>query len=147
MVVPSSPARTLDEALAVMTWRVETGRFALIGFGEEPGAADLEALEPPAQLVREPDETTLLVRADRAAEVLARHPGARVERDLAWIRFESAMGWDVVGFLARVTGALAAAGVPIGAVCGFSRDHLFVAERHLAAAREALARIVPEANR
>ena len=40
------------------------------------------------------------------------------------------MGWELVGFLALVTGRLAAAGVPLGAVCGFQRDHLFVAERH-----------------
>ena len=147
MGVPSDPARTLDEALAAMTWSVEPGRFALIGFAEPPEPADLAALEPPGQIVREADETTLLVRAERAGEVLARHPGARVERDLAWIRFEAAMGWEVVGFLARVSGALAAAGVPIGAVCGFSRDHLFVAGRHLADARAALAGFLREVER
>ncbi|HIG85470.1 MAG TPA: ACT domain-containing protein [Planctomycetes bacterium] len=36
------------------------------------------------------------------------------------------MAWELVGFLAHITGALAAAGISIGAVCGFSRDHLFV---------------------
>jgi hypothetical protein len=86
----------------------------------------------------------LLVAEDRIPEVLARHPRARVERDYAWIRFEAPMGWEVVGFLARVTGALAAAAVPLGAVCGFSRDHLFVARRHLPAARATLTRLFPE---
>ena len=54
------------------------------------------------------------------------------------------MGWEVVGFLARVTGALAAAGVPLGAVCGFSRDHLFVAEAHLERALETLRGSFPQ---
>lgn len=139
-------ARTLEEALARMRFRVERGEFALLGFAEPPSAADLDALEPPAQLVVEAGETTLLVRAERLDGLLARHPHARVERELAWIRFEAAMGWEVVGFLARVCGALAAAGVPLGAVCGMSRDHLFVARAHLARAREVLARTMPEAG-
>ena len=90
------------------------------------------------------DETTLLVREELVAGVLERHRTARIERDLVWVRFEAPMGWDVVGFLARVTGELARANVPLGAVCGHSRDHLFLAARHLPAARAALARLFPE---
>ena len=95
--------------------------------------------------MREEDETTLLVRAEELAGVLARHPGARVERDLAWIRFEQPMGWELVGFLAKVSGALAEAGVPIGAVCSHRRDHVFVARARLDDARAALRRLFPEA--
>ena len=68
---------------------------------------------------------------DRLDELRSRHPDAQVEGGLVWIRFRAAMGWEVVGFLAKVTGALADAGIPLGAVCGFSRDHLFVHERYL----------------
>jgi hypothetical protein len=138
-------AGSLDEALARMTWSVEQGSFALVGCGGPPAAEDLAALAPPAQLVREADETTLLLREEALADVLARHAGARVQRDLAWIRFDAPLGWDVVGFLARVTGALAAAGVPLGCVCGYDRDHLFVARAQLARARAALAELFPEA--
>jgi len=137
-------ARTLDDALARMSWSVEEGSFALVGFDEAPAAEDLAALAEPAQLVREGGETTLLVREDALAGVLARRPGARVERDLAWIRFHTPMGWEVVGFLARVTTALAARGVPVGCVCGFSRDHLFVAQRHLDAALMTLQSLFPK---
>ena len=57
------------------------------------------------------------------------------------------MSWDVVGFLARVTSALAEGGVPLGAICGFDRDHLFLDERHLERARAILReRICPEAG-
>ncbi|MFN0006361.1 MAG: hypothetical protein ACKVXR_00510 [Planctomycetota bacterium] len=122
-----------------MTFTVEHDEFHLIGFPEAPAREDFGALEdPPAQIIRESDETTILVRAEAAVEILARHPGARVERDLAWIRFETPMAWELVGFLALVTGELGRAGVPIGAVCGYRRDHLFVARRFLPAARKAL---------
>ena len=143
----SDPARDLDEALARMRFVVEPGRFALVGFEGAADAVDLALLDPPAQLVRETDETSLLVGEAALPALLARRPAAQVERGLVWIRFEAAMGWEVVGFLARVTGALAAAGVPIGAVCGYSRDHLFVAESYLERVREVLLELFPEAPR
>lgn len=143
---PKPPAMTpvphenaLARLLERMTYTLEGGRFVLVGFPEAPLEADWAAvLDPPAGLVRERDETTLLVRAEHAAGLLARHPEAQVERGLAWIRFEAPMAWDVVGFLARVTSELAREGVPIGAVCGYSRDHLFVDERYLPLVRERL---------
>lgn len=139
------PRRDLDSALAGLEYRVEPGRFALLGFPEPPEAADLAAIGAvPGQIVREAGETSVLARAELLPELIGRHPRARVERDLCWIRFEAAMGWEVVGFLAAVTGRLASAGVPLGAVCGYSRDHLFVAAPHLDRARAALAGIAVE---
>ena len=142
--MPQEPAKDLQDALARMRWRVEPGRFALLGFAEPPSAEDLASIgEGPGQIVREGGETTLLVPAERAAAALARHAGAALERDLCWIRFEVPMEWELVGFLALVTGRLAAEGVPLGAVCAYSRDHLFVAAPHLARAAAALERLFP----
>lgn len=139
---PNCP-RTLEQALQAMAWEVLPGRFALLGFDAPPGPADLELLGAgPGQVVVEGGETTLLVPREALPRARALHPRARVEDDLAWIRFRTEMSWEVVGFLARVTSELAAAGVPLGAVCGFSRDHLFLDRRHLARAREALARLL-----
>ncbi|MDP6539885.1 MAG: hypothetical protein QF903_06670 [Planctomycetota bacterium] len=134
------PAADLEQALARMTFRVEPGRFSLVGFDGAPAAEDLAHLgDGPGQLVLEDGQTTLLVRAEEADAVLARRPGARVERGLCWIRFDAPMGWEVVGFLALVCARLAEAGIPLGCVCGFDRDHLFVAEGHRARAVEVLA--------
>jgi hypothetical protein len=144
-MVPHEPANDLDSALQRMTFALEPGVFALVGFPEPPDASDFELLgSPPAQIVREAGETTLLVRAECLDELCARHPGARVERELAWVRFEAPMGWEVVGFLARVSGALAEARIPIGAVCGMSRDHLFIARRHWPKTRQVLSSLFPE---
>jgi hypothetical protein len=143
-LVPLDAARNLEQVLAGMRWEVLEGDFCLLGFEEPAAAADLALLAgEPGQLVREGGETTLLVRAEHAEDVLARHPGARAERDLVWIRFRMAMDWELVGFLALVTGRLAEAGVPVGAVCGFSRDHLFVARPHLERARGVLEALFP----
>jgi hypothetical protein len=57
------------------------------------------------------------------------------------VRFDLPMDWQVVGFLALVTGELAKAGVSVGAVCGFHRDHLFVAGHNLPKAEAALGRL------
>jgi hypothetical protein len=156
--VPPRAARSLAEARAGMRWRVLPGRWALLGFDEPPAPADLSLLradpgraaaaegERAWQLVREGGETTMLVSEDLLAEALVVHPAARAERGLVWIRFELPMEWELVGFLALVTGELAAEGIPLGAVCGYSRDHLFVAERYLEPARRALARLFPSAE-
>ena len=137
--MPQEPASALSRAISGMTFTLEAGEFHLIGFPEPPVPADFEVLaNPPAQVLREADETTILASAAASAAILLRHPRARIERDLAWIRFELPMAWDLVGFLALVAGEMARAGVPIGAVCGYSRDHLFVARRYLPQARKAL---------
>ena len=140
----TDPARDLEQALAAMTWREEPGRFALVGFDSPALADDLLALTECGQITREGGETSLLIRAEELTGVLERRPDARVERDLCWYRFEAAMGWEVVGFLARVTTHMAEAGIPVGAVCGFSRDHLFIGAAHRERAREVLAGLFPE---
>ena len=138
------PTRSLSEALAGTTWRRETGRFALAGFAEGPRVEDLALLgRAPSQIVREEEGTTLLVADDALEAVLERQPDARGERDLVWIRFSMAMDWELVGFLAHVTTALAEAGVPVGCVCAFDRDHLFVAEAHLERATRVLEGLFP----
>lgn len=138
-----TPAHDLEAALARMSWRIEPGRFALVGFAAAPEAEDLAAVAPPGQVIVEVGETSLLLREEAWAALAARHPDARVEGDLLWVTFEAPMGWEVVGFLARVTGALAEAGVPIGAVCGYSRDHLFVGARHRPTVERVLGALFP----
>ena len=127
-----------------MCFVVEPGEFCLLGFPEPPLALDLADLGQPSQLVLEAGETSILLGAGAAEAILGRHTGAKVERGLRWIRFEAPMGWELVGFLAKVSGELAAAGVPIGAVCGYSRDHLFVANKYLERVRKVLGALFPE---
>ncbi|MFT7667917.1 MAG: hypothetical protein ACI8X5_000603 [Planctomycetota bacterium] len=134
-----SAATNLSQAFECMSYEVEAGKFALVGFEEAPAQADLESIgEGPGQLIREGGETSVLLPEEGLEALLARHPQSQVEADLIWIRFRAPMSWDVVGFLAKVTSSLAAGGVPLGAVCGFSRDHLFIHERYLETSLEVL---------
>lgn len=131
-----------------MRWRQLEGRFALLGFAEPPTAQDLVCLEgaAPAQVTREGGETSILAEERFAAAIEARHTNVRREDGLVWFTFEACMEWDVVGFLALVTSELAEAGVPVGAVCGFSRDHLFISESYLTESRRVLTQLFTEAG-
>jgi len=148
-IVDVDSARTLEQALANMRWRFEPQSFALLGFEGRPGSRELALLEGdgPMQLVLEGGECTLLVEESLGLRLAAARPGVRVQAPLAWVRFELAMEWELVGFLARLTGALAEVGVPLGAVCGYSRDHLFLAREYEPAARSVLeAMLGPESS-
>ena len=47
------------------------------------------------------------------------------------ISFDLDLPDDLVGFLAVASRALAEAGVPILAICGYTKDHILVREEHL----------------
>lgn len=137
-------ASNLEQALAAMTFEIEPGHFALCTFDGSALPGDLAYLQDsPGQLTCEGGETTLLLHTQHLPALLLAHPDLRSETDLFWVRFRAAMDWEVVGFLAKVTGALAEAGVPLGAVCGFSRDHLFIHERHRATTLAVLQQLFP----
>lgn len=129
-MIMESPAQTLTEALARMTCCPEPESMGLVGWpGEDLDADEFRALlaqEGPVQIVREGGEITILSPWQQAQALFQARPSAQITGPLTWIRFETPMAWELVGFLAHITGALAAAGISIGAVCGFSRDHLFV---------------------
>ncbi|MGH7149269.1 MAG: ACT domain-containing protein [Planctomycetota bacterium] len=127
-----------------MRFRVRPGGYALVslpvsraeGYGEFlPGIA-----RSFAQVVSEPGSVTLLLPERRLPKGLRKGRGCRIRRGFRVISFESPLEWTVVGFLARVAGALAEAGVPIGVVCSFDFDHVFVPARRLGRARRAIAR-------
>jgi uncharacterized protein len=69
------------------------------------------------------------------------------ERDWTAITLDVVLAWDVTGVLAAVSGALAGAGIPIGAVTAFSRDHLLVPRARLDDALAALSGLCGEVRR
>jgi|GEM_PF-379409 len=90
------------------------------------------------QYIVEPDVITLLLDEDSWALLSRRYPEARLQGPLNLFTFSMAMDWAVVGFLAAVTNVLAEAGIPLGAVCGYDRDHLFIAAEYTNQAEQAL---------
>jgi len=143
-----------DESAAELLRRarveVAPPTFVLVGMRDEEWRRLLEnpELSPRAEsvfmLLRDGREVTMLCEEDdwRAMRHAARD--ARVEGDFRLVTFDIELAWDVVGFLARVAEILAAAGVAVGALSAFSRDHLLVKQADLGRALRALGPHVEE---
>src|ERR671921_2953183 len=124
--------------------------YVLVGIRHSAWAGLLEnpELSPRAEsnffLLRDPFEVTLLVEESdwRAMRHAARD--ARAEAGFRLVTLDVELGWDVVGFLAHVTRILAEAGVPVGALSAFSRDHLLIKQDDLGKALRVLGEHVAE---
>jgi hypothetical protein len=109
------------------------GRFAVCRL---PAGAPVEAAPsgPLHCVVVTADETSVICAEDAAPR------GARVAGGWCALRVLGTFGFEVVGVMARLSGALAAAGVPLLACSTFDTDYLLVhapdLERAAAALRE-----------
>ena len=141
-----------DAAELLRHARVEVApeTYALVGMRHADWARLLEnpELSPRAEsnffLLRDPYEVTLLVEESdwRAMRHAARD--ARAEAGFRLVTLDVQLGWDVVGFLAHVTRILAGAGIPVGALSAFSRDHLLIKQDDLGKALRVLGEHVAE---
>jgi hypothetical protein len=93
---------------------------------------------PFMQLIAEPDLLTLVLPQSDWHPLKPAFPHARVQAPFRVISFDLDLPNDLVGFLAVASRALADAGVPILAICGYTKDHILVREEHLERALAAL---------
>ena len=129
---------------------VAPATFVVVGIRHEDWTRLLEnpELSPRAQstfmLLRDPVEVTLLLEDEdwRAMRHAARD--ARVEGGFRLVTLDIELAWNVVGFLARVTEILAGAGISVGALSAFSRDHLLIKQEDLGKALRVLGEHVAE---
>lgn len=90
--------------------------------------------------IADKDEMSLLLRDDVLQEFAKRLRLAEIsEQVYRLITFEAPLEPSLVGFMAVVSQALAAAGIPILAYAAYSRDHIFVPCERYNAAMQALA--------
>jgi hypothetical protein len=145
-----SAVSSVDQLLKTAKVNVDPGHYFIVGLRHEEWARLLEnpELSPrgsePFMVLRDRHETTLLL--DETDWQTLRHAArdARVDGDFRLLTFDIELEWKVVGFLARVTGVLADAGIPVGALSAFSRDHLLIKQEHVGRAMSVLARYVEE---
>ncbi len=129
---------------------VAPATFFLVGMRHEDWARLLEnpELSPrpsvPFMLLRDTHEVTLLLEEEdwRAMRYAVRE--ARVEGGFRLLTFDVQLSWNVVGYLARVTEILAGAGIAVGALSSFSRDHLIIKQDDLGIALRVLGEHVAE---
>jgi len=98
-----------------------------------------------AGLLRGHESLAFVAMDDREATALLREstlselpPPRSLQRGWVVITLDTVFEWDVVGVLATVAGALADAGIPIGAATAFSRDHILVPSNRMKEALGAL---------
>src|SRR5437763_695952 len=139
-----------EELLSRARVEVAPATFVLVGLRPDEWARLLEnpELSPRAEsnfmLLRDPFEVTLLLEEEdwRAMRHAARD--AKVEAGFRLVTLDIELPWNVVGFLARVTELLAGAGVAVGALSAFSRDHLLIKQDDLGKALRVLGEHVAE---
>ena len=142
----SEPNEQLGVLLAQAHWHARPERLVVVGLEPRERLLALRLLpgvtEAFWQLIVEPDMLTLVVAESAWRPMSHAFPHARIARHYRAISFDMDLPDGLVGFMAAVSGALAAAGVPLLAVCGYAKDHLLVREQHLAAALGAIEALV-----
>jgi len=91
-------------------------------------------------------EVSLILADDEWARVRPRFKGAREEPGYRLVTLEVKLDWDVTGYLAAVTKALADEHVPVGVLSSFHHDHLLVRTALLERALAALQRLIAAAR-
>ncbi|AEA46127.1 ACT domain-containing protein [Archaeoglobus veneficus] len=86
-----------------------------------------EAVDGAFAVVYDGREITVIVEESRVDEVNA----FDVQRGYRLLTFDGVLPFDLVGFIARVSTALAEEGVSIFVVSSYSTDHIFVKESDL----------------
>ncbi|MBC7813669.1 MAG: ACT domain-containing protein [Burkholderiales bacterium] len=123
--------QTIEQALAAAKLYSDGQQYVLarLPLAAITAAAGViaEMSEPFCALIVDKDEVTLLLPEVALADFARRLPGHTASPDkLRLITFDVVLEPTLVGFMARVTAALAAANVTVFPYAAFSRDHLFV---------------------
>lgn len=92
-----------------------------------------------------PDELSIVLAEDEWAHVRSKFPSAKEETGYRLITLDAALDWQVTGYLAAVTAAMAEEGIPVGVLSSFHHDHLLVRGDRLENTVAALQRLIDAA--
>lgn len=98
----------------------------------------------PFMLLADKYETTMLLDAIDWQTMRHAARDAKIEDNFRLLTFTLELDWSVVGFLAFVAKTLAEAGISVGAISAFSRDHLLIKQEDLPRALKILSQYVEE---
>jgi len=107
----------------------------------------LRGMEAFSSVTFEAAEISLVIRADRWAELRDKFVGSREEGPYRLITFDIVLDLSVVGFMALVSARLAEAGVSIYPISTFLRDHILVRAEDADRATAALIELVKECGK
>ncbi|MDT5261027.1 MAG: uncharacterized protein QOC61_31 [Acidobacteriota bacterium] len=129
---------------------VAAATYVLVGLRHEDWRRLLEnpelspSMESNFFLLRDRFEVTLLLEEADWRSMRHATRDARVESGFRLVTLDIELAWNVVGFLARVTEILSGAGISVGALSAFSRDHLLIKQDDLGKALRVLGNHVAE---
>ena len=141
---------TVDELMRETRIQVAPATYVVIGLRHQDWdrLLDNPELSPradaPFMILRDAHEVTLLVEEDDWRRIRHALRDAKIETGYRLITLDIELPWNTVGYLAKLTGILAAAGVPLGALSSFSRDHLLIKQEDLGTALRVLGEYVGE---
>jgi uncharacterized protein len=137
--VPSDAGRVAD-LLRHTKVEVAAESYLLVGVDHRDWARLLENPElapsgdSPFMVLKDEREVTLLLTESDWQKMKHAIRDARVEKGFRLVTLDADLDWEVSGYLARVSGVLASARIPIGAFSAYSRDHLLIKQDRLAEA-------------
>lgn len=118
-----------------LTVDVRPGRYTVLRLPGDaplpPGLLDSSTADL-VSVTRTSDELSVVCRTESAA------PADQAEHGWRLLTVRGPMEFSLTGIIAAVSGALAAAGVPLFALSTFDTDHLLVKDDDLARAADAL---------
>lgn len=98
--------------------------------------------EPLLVLIADKDEVTLVIPSEAVEDFQTRlHDFPQSPQKYRLITFNIELDFDLIGFMALVSTALANAGVSILPIAAFSRDHILVPANQIDTALNALQRL------
>jgi uncharacterized protein len=142
--------KTVTELLRETRIEVAPSNYVLLGLRHDEWNHLLAHpdLSPQSDLTfmifRDGREVTLLIEEDYWKRIRHALTEARVEEGFRLVTLDFELPWNVVGYLARLTEILAQAGVAVGVLSSFSRDHLLIKQAQLGTALRALGEHVGE---
>lgn len=142
-------SQTLEQALQQARFVADSQEYRMLRLppGAITAAAGVlaEIGEPFSAVLADQYEVTLIVPAEAVEDFAHRLPGHQAsETVFRLITLDVVLEHNLVGFMARVAAALAAAQISVMPYAAFSRDHVLVAASDLDRALAALSRLQAE---
>lgn len=100
--------------------------------------------DAPFMIFRDQHEVTLVVEESDWQRIRHAAGDVKVEKNYRLVTLDIELPWSVIGYFARITEILADAGISIGALSSFSRDHLLIKQDDLPTALRVLGEHVGE---
>jgi hypothetical protein len=146
----SAAVTSVDELLRETRVQVAPATYVVIGLRLKDWERLLEnpELSPradaPFMILRDAHEVTLVIEEEDWRRIRHAARDAKIETGYRLVTLDIELPWSTVGYLARVTEILAAAGISVGALSAFSRDHLLIKQDDLGKALRVLGKHVGE---